>query len=126
MVILYNLIAGLIAAIWNRLVSWLIVAAATGALKSILITAVTLAAITVAVFALMAKVNALILQSLQGMTYFGPAILGTFASFLPPSFGTCFGIVVSCYLTAIVYNFTKQIILIKARMAQRAAGFFKA
>lgn len=126
MVILYNLLVGFLAAFWNRFVSWVIVAHLTGALKIILISATTMAAITILVFTLMSKANDLILQSLQGMGMFSPAIMGVFTSFLPPSMGTCFGIVVSCYLTAIVYNFAKEIIRIKARLAERAAGFFKA
>lgn len=126
MVIIANLIIGFFAAFVNRFITWLLVAHLTGALKVILISATTMAAITILVFTLMAKANALILQALQGMAMFSPSVMGLFASFLPPSLGTCFGIIVSCYLTAIVYNFAKEIIRIKARLAERAAGFFKA
>lgn len=113
-------------AIIGRIGSWFIVAYLSGALRSLVISLALFTAISTLVYNLLTGANAYLLQAIQGMSPISQMMLSPLASMMPPSLGLCASIIVSVWFMGIVYNLTKEIAKMKARAAERAAGFFKA
>ena len=113
-------------AIIGRIGSWFITAYLSGALRSLVISVVLFSTIATLVYNLLTEANTYLLQAIQGMSPLSQAMLSPIASLLPPSLGVCASIIVSVWIMGIVYNMAKEVAKLKARAAERAAGFFKA
>lgn len=110
----------------NKILSWVLVWSLRGALKTFVIFATLLASLALAVYGLIDYLRETLIQALTAMGGHSPALMSMFASFLPPSFHICVSIIVSTYVTLVVYNITKEIIKLKARWARKALGTFTA
>ena len=110
----------------GRLVGWFITAYLSGALRSLVISLVLFTTISGLVFTFISEANQYLLEAIQGMSPLAQSMLSPIASMLPPSLRYCAGIIVSVWIMGMVYNMAKEIAKLKARAAERAAGFFKA
>ncbi|TXH98544.1 MAG: hypothetical protein E6Q75_01010 [Rheinheimera sp.] len=110
----------------GRLGSWFIAAYLTGALRTLVIYLVLFTTIATLVFNLITEANIYLLQAIRGMSPMSQVMLSPIAAMLPPSIGVCASIIVSVWFLGIVYNFAKEVAKLKAKMAARAARFFKA
>lgn len=115
-----------LTAIIGRLGSWFITAYLSGALRSLVINLLLFTTIATLIYNLITEANTYLLQAIQGMSPLSQSILSPIASMLPPSLGVCASIIVSVWMMGIVYNLAKEVAKLKARAAERAAGFFKA
>lgn len=113
-------------ALFGRIGAWFITAYLSGALRSLVISLVLFSTISGLVFTFISQANQYLLEALQGMSPLAQSMISPVASMLPPSLGYCAGIIVSVWLMGMVYNMAKEVAKLKARAAERAAGFFKA
>lgn len=110
----------------ERFGAWFLTAYLTGALKSLVISLVLFTAIAALITQLITTANDYLLDALRNGSTMAQYIIAPIAAMLPPSLGTCATIVASVYLTGMTYNLAKEVAKLKARAAERAAGFFKA
>jgi hypothetical protein len=113
-------------ALFGRIFIWFMSAYLTGALRSLVINLVLFTTLATLVYNFITSANQYLLQAIQGMSPLSQAMLSPVAAILPPSLGVCASIIVSVWIMGIVYNLTKEIAKLKAKAAERAAGFFKA
>ena len=119
-------IIAFLGVLFSRLVSWFLTAYLSGALRSLVIWLVLFTTLATLIYNLIYEANAYLLQAVQGMSPITQAILTPFAAMLPPSLGLCVSIIVTVELMTVIYNISKEIAKMKAKAAERAAGFFKA
>jgi len=113
-------------AIISRLVNWFLVAYLSGALRSLVINFALFAALASMITALIVEANAMLLEAIQSMSPVNQMILAPIAAMMPPSLAVCASMIASVYVMGMVYNLTKEVIKLKAKAAERAAGFLKA
>lgn len=106
----------------NKFLQWYL----TGALKSFVIQALLFAGILASINWLIGFLNQIIQTALGQAFNFSPQALPAIFAFLPTNLVTCFNIIASVYLSCAAYNISKELIKLKARAAERAAGFMKA
>jgi hypothetical protein len=110
----------------GRIGSWFLTAYLTGALRSMIFALAFLTTVSAFIYSLITQANVFMLQAIQGMGPMAQMMLSPIASMLPPSLGYCVSIIVSMWFLGIIYNIGKEVAKIKLRLAERAAGFFKA
>lgn len=115
-----------LSVLWSNFIAWTIRAYLTGALRSLLIGSLLFAALFALISNLIIEANEYLLTAIQGLSPLTQNMLSPIAAMMPPSLSTCVSIVASVYMIGVVYNIAKEIAKLKARMAERAAGFFKA
>lgn len=98
----------------------------TGALKSFVIQALLFAGILASINWLIGFVNQIIQNMIGDALNFAPEAIPAIFAFLPTNMVTCWNIVTTVYLSCVAYNLAKELIKLKARAAERAAGFMKA
>lgn len=113
-------------AIISRLVNWFLVAYLSGALRSLAINFTLFAALASMITALIIEANSMLLEAIQSMSPINQMMLAPIAAMMPPSLAVCASMVASVYVMGLVYNLTKEIAKLKAKAAERAAGFLKA
>ena len=114
------------SSLWSTFVGWTVRAYLTGALKSLAINLVLFTVIFTLLYNLVTTANQYLLTAIQGMSPLMQNMLSPIAAMMPPSLTTCVSIVASIYMLGAGYNIAKEIAKMKARAAERAAGFFKA
>ncbi|MDZ7901308.1 MAG: hypothetical protein U5L01_01635 [Rheinheimera sp.] len=114
------------SSLWSTFISWTVTAYLTGALRSLAINLVLFTVIFGLLYNLITTANEYLLTAIQGMSPMKQMILAPIASMMPPSLSLCVSIVASVYMLGAGYNIAKEIAKMKARAAERAAGFFKA
>ena len=115
-----------LSSLWSTFIGWTIRAYLTGALKSLAINLVLFTVVFGLLYNLITTANQYLLTAIQGMSPLGQMMLAPIAAMMPPSLATCVSIVATVYMLGAGYNIAKEIAKMKARAAERAAGFFKA
>jgi hypothetical protein len=98
----------------------------TGALKSFVIQALLFAGILASINWLITFVSGVVNRAIGEVAGFAPNAMPSILAFLPTNLVTCWNIVATVYLSCVAYNIAKELIKLKARAAERAAGFMKA
>lgn len=106
----------------NKFLQWYL----TGALKSFVIQALLFAGIFTSIKWLIDYVNGVITGLLNQSLNLSPDAIPAIFAFLPSNLVTCWNVVATVYLSCVAYNIAKELIKLKARAAERAAGFMKA
>lgn len=106
----------------NKFLQWYL----TGALKSFVIQTLLFAGILASINWLIGFLNQIIQTALGQAFNFSPQALPAIFAFLPTNLVTCWNIIATVYLSCAAYNIAKELIKLKARAAERAAGFMKA
>jgi hypothetical protein len=106
----------------NKFLQWYL----TGALKSFVIQALLFAGILASINWLIGAINQVIRGLVADALKFQPDAIPAIFAFLPTNIVTCWNIVATVYLSCVAYNIAKELIKLKARAAERAAGFMKA
>jgi hypothetical protein len=114
------------SSLWSTFVGWTVRAYLTGAIKSLAINLVLFTVIFTLLYNLVTTANQYLLTAIQGMSPLMQQMLSPIAAMMPPSLTTCVSIVASVYMLGAGYNIAKEVAKMKARAAERAAGFFKA
>lgn len=114
------------SSLWSTFIGWTVRAYLSGALRSLAINLVLFTVIFGLLYNLVVTANQYLLTAIQGMSPLSQRMLAPIAAMMPPSLVTCVTIVGSVYLLGAGYNVAKEIAKMKARAAERAAGFFKA
>ncbi len=110
----------------ERFGAWFLTAYLSGALKSLVITLVLFTAFATLITQLISTANEYLLDALRNGSLPAQYVIAPIAAMLPPSLGVCATIIASVYMAGVTYNLAKEIAKVKARAAERAAGFFKA
>lgn len=119
-------ILAFLGAIISRLVNWFLVAYLSGALRSLAINFVLFSVLAAMITALIIEANSMLLNAIQNMSPISQMMLAPIAAMMPPSLAVCASMVASVYVMGMVYNLTKEVARLKAKAAERAAGFLKA
>lgn len=119
-------IMAFIRVIIEKIFSWFMLAYASGAIKSMAIYLVLFTSLAVLITNLITTANAMLLDAIRSLQPMGQLMLAPIASMMPPSLAICASMIVSVYLLGIVYNIAKEVAKLKAKMAEKALGFFKA
>lgn len=98
----------------------------TGALKSFVIQFLLFAGILASINWLISTINTFVQNSIGQALNFAPDAIPAIFAFLPSNLVTCWNVVATVYLSCVAYNIGKELIKLKARAAERAAGFMKA
>lgn len=106
----------------NKFLQWYL----TGALKSFAIQALFFAGIFTSIKWLIDYVNGVIAGLINQSLNLSPDAIPAIFAFLPSNLVTCWNVVATVYLSCVAYNIAKELIKLKARAAERAAGFMKA
>lgn len=126
MIALIQPIIAFFGVLFSRLVSWFLTAYLSGALRSLVIWLVLFTTLSTLIYNLLYEANAYLMQAIQGMSPLSQAMLSPFAAMMPPSLGLCASIIATVEVMTVIYNLAKEVAKLKAKAAERAAGFFKA
>jgi hypothetical protein len=119
-------ILAFLSAIISRLGNWFIVAYLSGALRSLVINLALFGTLTALITGLIIEANSMVLQAIQNMSPISQMMLAPIAAMMPPSLSVCASMIASVYVMGMIYNLAKEIAKLKAKAAERAAGFLKA
>lgn len=110
----------------EKIFSWFMVAYLSGALKSMAIYLILFTALATLITGLITTANAMLLDAIRSMHPMSQLMLAPIAGMMPPSLSLCASMIATTYILGIVYNLAKEVAKLKAKMAERALGFFKA
>jgi|GEM_PF-4494792 len=110
----------------SKILQWFLVSYLSGALKTMAIYLALFIALAAAITHLILTANALLLNAIRSLHPMSQLMLAPIAAMMPPSLAICASTIASIYILGMVYNLTKEVAKLKAKMAEKALGYFKA
>lgn len=110
----------------EKIFSWFMVAYLSGALKVMGIYLLLFTALATGITQLILTANEMLLNAIRSLHPMSQLMLAPIASMMPPSLAICASTIASIYILGMVYNLTKEVAKLKAKMAEKALGYFKA